>query len=50
MADSAAIVSLSATGRDYLIINNGTDGYSKLSDAVIEITGYSGNLDDLMII
>ena len=50
LADSAAIVSLSASGRDYLIINNDIDGYSRLSDAVIEITGYSGNLDDFMII
>ena len=36
--------------RTFLVLNNGTSGFSAASDAVAEITGYSGSLTNLAII
>jgi hypothetical protein len=39
-----------ATLRTFLALNNGTAGFSSTTDAIIEITGYTGALTDLAII
>lgn len=36
--------------RTFLMLNNSQPGYSPSTDALIEITGYTGNLDELAII
>lgn len=35
--------------RNFLALNDGVDGFQITSDAVIEITGFSGNLANLAI-
>jgi len=49
-AYGAAIVSLTASNDDYLILNNYRAGFKSTTDSVIEISNYIGDLDDLMII
>ena len=52
MANStAAFTSLDPVGitRTYVALNDGTDGFSPTSDALVEITGYSGLLDNLLL-
>ena len=52
MANSAAaFTSLDPEGmpRTYVALNDGIDGFSPTSDALIEITGYSGSLDYLLL-
>lgn len=34
----------------YLALNNGTAAYSAFSDAILEITGYTGNLAQLLVV
>ena len=46
-ANGAATFSVNS--RDFLALNDGFAGYQQSSDALIEITGYSGNLADLAI-
>lgn len=46
-ADSAAILEFAS--KDFLVINDGIAEFDVFADAVIEITGYTGNLDDLAI-
>nr|WP_049802842.1 bluetail domain-containing putative surface protein [Gloeothece verrucosa] len=38
------------TTRTFLALNNGTAGFSASTDAIIEITGYTGDLTNLAII
>ena len=38
------------TTRTYLALNNGTSGYSSTTDAIIEITGFTGALTNLAIV
>ncbi|WP_397334002.1 bluetail domain-containing putative surface protein, partial [Nostoc sp. FACHB-152] len=33
-----------------LALNDGVDGFSALTDAVVEITGYKGNLANLAVV
>jgi Ca2+-binding RTX toxin-like protein len=37
------------TGRTYLALNDGVAGYLATTDAIIDITGFTGNLTDLEI-
>ena len=46
-ANEGAILEFAS--RDFLVINDGTAGFNIGTDAVIEITGFSGNIDDLAI-
>lgn len=51
-ANSAATFTL-GTGsgtRTFLALNDGTAGFLAVNDAIIEITGYSGNLSNLAIV
>lgn len=53
VANGAAIFSFVATdgaSHTYLAINNTTSGYSSTTDAIIEITGYTGNLAQISLI
>ncbi len=43
-------VSTSAGERTFLAFNDSINGFSALTDAVIEITGYKGNLSELAIV
>lgn len=36
--------------RSFLAVNDGKAGYQALSDSVIEITGYTGNLNLLAVV
>ena len=47
VADGAATFTLGS--RDFLALNDGTAGFQISSDAVIEITGYTGDLGNLAI-
>ena len=52
MANSAAaFTSLDSVGipRTYVALNDGIDGFSPASDALVEITGYSGLLGNLLL-
>jgi hypothetical protein len=49
-ANRAATFSFSNGTRTFLALNNGTAGFQEAGDAVIEITGFTGNLTDLQII
>ncbi|MBW4617368.1 MAG: hypothetical protein KME21_29960 [Desmonostoc vinosum HA7617-LM4] len=51
LANKAATFSVGtgASTRTFLAINNNSNGFNALSDAVIEITGYQGSLTDLAI-
>ncbi|MFO7629943.1 MAG: bluetail domain-containing putative surface protein [Prochlorococcaceae cyanobacterium] len=51
-ANTAAAFSLGtgATQRTFLALNDATAGYQAGSDGLIEITGYTGNLNDLAIL
>jgi len=46
----AAIISLTDRNKTFLVINNGTRGFLPSSDLFIEITGYTGSMDNLSII
>ncbi|MBW4641512.1 MAG: VCBS repeat-containing protein [Goleter apudmare HA4340-LM2] len=48
VANRAATFSFGS--RTFLALNNGTAGFQENSDAVIEITGFSGNLTNLAIV
>jgi hypothetical protein len=37
-------------GGTFLALNDGVAGFQEGDDAIIDITGYSGNLDDLLIV
>jgi serralysin len=52
VANGAATFSFGTapTARTFLALNNGTAGFSSTTDAVIEITGYSGLLTNLAVI
>ena len=39
----------SGVSRSFIALNNGTAGYQSSTDAIIEITGYTGSLNDLQI-
>ncbi|MBP6606679.1 MAG: VCBS repeat-containing protein [Nitrospira sp.] len=47
-ANGAATFSLG--GRTFLALNNGTAGFQEVTDAVIELVGFTGHLTDLAII
>ncbi len=50
-ANSAAVFTFgSSSQRTFLALNNGTDGFQIESDAVIDITGFTGSISDLMIV
>jgi serralysin len=51
-ANSAATFSLGSSGssRTFLALNDGQIGFQSNSDTIIEITGYSGNLNNLAVI
>ena len=38
------------TTRTFLALNNGTAGFSSTTDAIIDITGFSGSLSNLAIV
>ncbi|OLP16352.1 hypothetical protein BST81_21405 [Leptolyngbya sp. 'hensonii'] len=51
-ANGAATFTLGAGSgtRTFLALNNGAAGFSAATDSIIEITGYSGNLNNLAIV
>ena len=46
-ANEGAILEFNS--RDFLVINDATAGFNVRNDAVIEITGFSGNIDELAV-
>ena len=53
LANTAATFSFadpSGLTRSFIALNDATGGYAAISDAIVEITGYSGNLNNLMVI
>ena len=39
-----------ATARTFLALNDGTAGFLATTDAIVEITGYSGSLANLAVV
>ncbi len=49
VSNGAATFTVDVGSRTFLAINDDTAGFSAASDAIIEITGFTGNLSDLSI-
>ena len=52
VSNGAAIFTFKSGGstQTYLALNDSTAGFSERDDAIIEITGYSGNINDLSVV
>ena len=46
----AAVVTLTETNKTFLVLNNGNRGFLSSEDIFIDITGFSGSINNLSII
>ena len=49
-AESAAVVTLGSSSTTFIVLNDSTAGFQADNDAVIDITGYTGDISNLTII